>query len=167
MRTFHGHEEDAGGDFDVGSIPHARRGRSSTAGFDPRPRRAPPEPKLGRWVFPARSVEASQPAISATVAHACHLVPAHQTKSALIVRIDLGAHANSCAVVRSESDEIAVSRVPVRQPESNLAQLCSTRAGFKMRYYSHALEQSGATSSEPTRSYPSPGPGKVGSHLAS
>jgi hypothetical protein len=48
MHTFHGHEEDAGGDFDVGSTPHAFGRRSSTAGFDPRPRRAPSEPKLGR-----------------------------------------------------------------------------------------------------------------------
>ena len=82
-----------------------------------RPRRAPLEPKLGRWVFAARSVEASQPAISAAVAHARHLVPAHQTKAGLLVHIDLAKHANSCAVVRSESDGIAVSRAPVTQPK--------------------------------------------------
>jgi hypothetical protein len=49
---------------------HPRR-RSSTTGLDPRPRRAPSEPELGRWVFAAgSSVEASRPAISGTLARA-------------------------------------------------------------------------------------------------
>ena len=82
-----------------------------------RPRRAPLEPKLGRWVFPARAVEALQPAISGTIARARPLVPAHQTKAYLLVHTKIGAHASEDAVARSQMRPDLCRRWPARQPK--------------------------------------------------
>ena len=83
--------------------PRPRRpgGRSSTAGFDPRPIRAPSEPRLGRWVFLTLFVEVSQPAISGTVVCARLWVPSHETKADTLNHIALGAHASRHAMVRA------------------------------------------------------------------
>jgi hypothetical protein len=81
--------------------PRRPGGRSSAAGFDPRPRRAPSEPKLGRWVFLTPFVEVSQPAISGTVVRARHWVPSHETKADTLDHVAFGAHASSHAMVRA------------------------------------------------------------------
>ena len=50
MHTFHGHEEDAGGHFDVGSTPHGLEEDPPPLGLTPDPEGRPQsEPKLGRW----------------------------------------------------------------------------------------------------------------------
>ena len=101
-----------------------------------RPRRAPLEPKLGRWVFPARSVEALRPCNQRNNRTRASFGPSTPNKSPCARPHRAGRTFQQLAQwFEAKATGLPSAEHRVRQPESNLAQLCSTRAGFRMRYW--------------------------------
>ena len=134
MHTFHGHEEDTGGDFVVGSIRQALEEGPPPLNLTPDLEGRPQSRSSARGCF-QRVLLRRHNLPSARRSHTriilSHITP-NKSRSARPHRCGR-TYANSFAVVRRESNGIAVSRAPVRQPKSNLAQLYSTKAGFRMR----------------------------------
>jgi hypothetical protein len=131
MRTFRGPEANVGTDFDVGPAPDAKRGRSSTAGFDPRPTRAPSEARpAGVYDTVCRGATTCQDQRDGRVRASFGPITRNKSGHAQSHRVGRTCKQACNGSSREGSGMLSAQHLP-DSPTCNLARLCRRGAGSR------------------------------------